>query len=77
MVLAYKIAKDITGSNDFDKYLNLSWEWFFGKNSLGKSLYDEVTGGCLDGITRYGVNENEGAESLLSLLGSYIIINNA
>lgn len=75
MVFAYKVAKNITGRDDFDKYLHFSWEWFFGKNSLGKSLYDEETGGCFDGITRYGVNENEGAESLLSLLGSYIIIN--
>lgn len=76
MVFAYKVAKKITGSSEYDKYLNLSWGWFFGKNSLNMSLYDNETGGCFDGITRYGVNENEGSESLISLLGSYIIINN-
>lgn len=76
MVLVYSVTRKVTGEKRFDKFLKLSWSWFFGKNSLNVSLYDEETGGCFDGITERGVNENEGAESLLSLIGSYVIMNN-
>ncbi len=73
MMIAYATAKKITKNKQFNRFLRLPWEWFFGKNSIGVSLYDEETGGCFDGITEKGINQNEGAESLISLLGSYII----
>jgi hypothetical protein len=37
-----------------------------GKNIAGVSLIDPYTGGCMDGITLNGLNQNEGAESLVS-----------
>jgi glycosyltransferase involved in cell wall biosynthesis len=42
--------------------------WFLGKNDLQVSLYDELTGGCRDGLHPDRVNENQGAESTLSFL---------
>ncbi|HEX2951473.1 MAG TPA: glycosyltransferase [Armatimonadota bacterium] len=43
-------------------------DWFYGKNILGVSLYDEWSGGCHDGLHTQGVNENQGAESTVTHL---------
>jgi hypothetical protein len=50
------------------------FDWFLGKNSLNKTLYDYETGGCRDGLMPSGVNENEGAESTLAWLSSLLAI---
>jgi hypothetical protein len=46
----------------------ISRDWFAGRNTHGLPLYDPDTGGCHDGITREGINRNQGAESILSFL---------
>ena len=46
------------------------FRWFLGANALGQSLYDDVTGGCRDGLHPDRMNENQGAESTLSFLCS-------
>ena len=43
-----------------------AWRWFLGDNDRGVALGDSVTGECCDGLTPFGVNENCGAESILS-----------
>ena len=42
------------------------FSWFHGKNTLGIEMYCEATGGCFDGLTRNGANQNQGAESTLA-----------
>ncbi len=51
------------------KWLNYgeaAYAWFMGVNDLQLSLADNVTGECSDGLTRFGVNANRGAESVLA-----------
>ena len=65
--LAYKITKKI-------KYKNLalkSFAWYSGKNILNVSLINPLTGSIYDGLTKNGVNLNQGAESVLSYLLAY------
>ena len=45
-----------------------AFAWFTGYNDLGVALYNPATHGCYDGLTPYGVNQNQGAESLLAYL---------
>jgi hypothetical protein len=45
-----------------------SFDWFVGTNRLGLSLYDFSTTGCHDGLEMNAVNENQGAESVVSFL---------
>ncbi|MCK5031666.1 MAG: hypothetical protein KAR64_09375, partial [Thermoplasmatales archaeon] len=62
----YIITKD-------KKWLDGIWKsfhWFLGKNDHDEMLYDFTTGGCKDGLTSSGVNQNQGAESTLSWLTS-------
>jgi len=61
-ILAYKITKD---RKHLDKALK-AFRWFLGENYLGLMVYDEVTGGCHDGLEQYGLNLNQGAESTIS-----------
>lgn len=44
------------------------FDWFLGRNDLGQPIYDASTGGCRDGLLEDRVNENQGAESTLSML---------
>jgi len=53
------------------EYLDLAftaYEWYYGRNHHGLSLYDPETGGCYDALIDRGVNLNQGAEAVLSLL---------
>ena len=52
------------------------FNWYLGKNDQQIQLYDYAGGGCRDGLTRDGVNENQGAESTLSYLCSLLAIYN-
>jgi uncharacterized protein YyaL (SSP411 family) len=62
--LAYKITKNKKHRRDA---LN-AFQWFLGKNHLNQMVYDEVTGGCNDGIDKDCINLNQGAESTVSYL---------
>jgi hypothetical protein len=44
--------------------------WFTGDNDLQVPMMDAGTGGGFDGLTRTGVNLNQGAESTLALLST-------
>jgi hypothetical protein len=65
---AFRITEDI-GWYD---YATQALEWFFGRNALGVSMYDKATGGCRDGLHIDRLNENQGAESTLSLIQSML-----
>lgn len=67
-VLAFRAAYDATGDRRYRARMRESFEWFLGANRLGLSLYDFSTAGCHDGLELNGVNENQGAESLVSFL---------
>lgn len=43
-----------------------AFAWFHGGNTLNLSMISENDGGCFDGLTPIGVNENQGAESILA-----------
>jgi glycosyltransferase involved in cell wall biosynthesis len=60
----YIITKDKKWLDEIRKIFH----WFLGKNDHGEMLYDFTTGGCKDGLTSSGVNQNQGAESTLSWL---------
>ncbi|MEK6850085.1 MAG: glycosyltransferase [Nanoarchaeota archaeon] len=64
LILAYKI----TNQEKFKNMTLNAFQWFLGKNTLGQVVYNEVTGGCHDGIGRDAINLNQGAESTIAYL---------
>jgi uncharacterized protein YyaL (SSP411 family) len=67
-VLAFRAAYAATGDRQYLERMRESFEWFLGANRLGLAPYDFSTAGCRDGLETQGVNENQGAESVVSFL---------
>lgn len=74
MVLMYHQAFRLTKEQKYLHSLFASFMWFLGENDLRLSLYDYETRGCCDGLESSGVNRNQGAESTLAYLISYLTV---
>jgi len=74
MVLMYHQAFHVSKNKEYLNKLYTSFLWFLGENDLRMSLYDFETKGCCDGFESYGVNRNQGAESSLAYLISYLTV---
>jgi glycosyltransferase involved in cell wall biosynthesis len=68
MIEACVEAYNLTREKIWIENAVMCFNWFLGHNDLNISLYDPKTGGCRDGLTADGVNQNEGAESTLAWL---------
>lgn len=64
------------GSREYSEMALQGYLWYLGKNINTLSLYDPLTGGCFDALTPEGVNRNQGAEAVLSLLLTEFTISN-
>lgn len=73
-VLACYEAYHTIGRKEYFDLACLAHAWYRGKNVHGVSLYSEDTGGCYDALTINGVNGNQGAEAVLSLLLSDLVM---
>jgi hypothetical protein len=65
-VYAMIAAYALTGDSAWRRAARRCFEWFFGRNDLGQSLYDSSTGAV---ATRYifdRASQNQGAESSLA-----------
>jgi hypothetical protein len=71
---ACKVAFHITKNDKYIKLAMNAFDWFFGKNIIGEDVYDSSTKACRDGINRYGLNLNAGAESIISYLSAYLSV---
>lgn len=74
IIMMLRAAYDATQNNSFLTLQRKAFDWFLGRNDLDIPLYDFRTKGCNDGLTRDGVNTNQGAESTLSFLLSLLAI---
>lgn len=70
-------AYTITAKSEYLELARKAHAWYFGANIHGLSLYNENSGGCYDALTPSGVNLNQGAEAVLSLLLTDWLINTA
>lgn len=55
----------VTGEPEWREEALRAWAWFEGKNSHSVATVT-ADGGCFDGLTINGCNENQGAESILA-----------
>lgn len=72
MIDACRCAYEQTRNPKWLEYARCCLEWFLGRNDLGVHLYDQVTGGCCDGLQAVGPNLNQGAESTLACFMSLV-----
>ncbi|MEM4709584.1 MAG: glycosyltransferase, partial [Candidatus Diapherotrites archaeon] len=74
MTTAYIRAFQKTGNKEYAIKARSSFDWYLGKNTSNLMVYDEATGGCFDGLTKNGVNANEGAEATVTYLLARMMI---
>ena len=67
-------AYQLTGTQHYRDWALTAFDWFLGRNVHGLPLYDPATGGCYDGLTPEGVNQNQGAESTLAFLSAQLTV---
>ncbi len=72
MISACLEAYRVTGEARWHTEAQRIFEWYLGRNDLHLSVYDPLTGGCQDGLHPDRVNENQGAESTLAFLQSWL-----
>ena len=73
-ILLFIHAYRVTGAARYRTAAHTAFSWFLGDNDLRISLYDTETGGCCDGLETDGINRNQGAESTLAYLISYLAV---
>jgi hypothetical protein len=68
IALACTEAYQVIGNDKYHLLAAVAHKWYRGLNCHGLSLYNPSTGGCYDALTEDGVNRNQGAEAVISLL---------
>ncbi len=74
MVQTCLIAYELTKKQEYYDNAVLAFNWFLGRNHLGQMMYDETTGGCYDGLSKTGINLNQGAESTIAYLTARLFL---
>ena len=74
MVLACASAWSATHNEIYRRMARQAFDWFMGKNLIGKPLYDPESNGCCDGLHEDRANLNQGAESLLAFLQALVAL---
>lgn len=74
MVLMFQQAFQLTRDKTYISRLYTCFLWFLGDNDLRVSLYDFETKGCCDGLEKWGINRNQGAESTLAYLIAHLTV---
>jgi glycosyltransferase involved in cell wall biosynthesis len=77
MVEAELSAFAVAGDTIHGTRAQLAFEWFLGRNRVGRPLYDFSTGGCCDGLGAEDVNANQGAESTLAFHRAQLLLDAA
>lgn len=72
MVLLYNELYRVTGESKYEERAIEWMGWYFGNNISNTVLYDNVSRGVYDGLTRNGHNKNQGAESIDVYLMAYL-----
>ena len=68
LVLAAEDALSATADERYRRAAEMAYAWFLGANDGGIEVAVPLTGGCRDGLTPNGLNDNQGAESTLAWL---------
>ncbi|MCH9003396.1 MAG: glycosyltransferase family 4 protein [Planctomycetes bacterium] len=74
LIGACKAAYRASGNTKWLVEMRRCFEWYVGRNDIGRAMIDFKSRGCYDGLSAEGINENQGAESVLSWLLSLLIM---
>jgi glycosyltransferase involved in cell wall biosynthesis/uncharacterized protein (DUF3820 family) len=73
MISALDLFFRVFQNQKYALHLEQAFSWFLGNNHLRQVVYNEVTGGCFDGLEEKDINLNQGAESTVCYLLACLI----
>jgi hypothetical protein len=73
LVAAELFAFAVTGGPEHGATQHV-FDWFLGRNGLGRPFYDFATGGCGDRLGEQALNANEGVESTLAFHRAALVL---
>jgi hypothetical protein len=73
-VMALEKFNEVFPDVNYKKKMETAFNWFLGNNHLHQIIYNPRTGGCYDGLEKWNVNLNQGAESTVSYLMARLTI---
>ena len=73
MIILYGTINKIKKDPESVNKIRMCFGWFFGINDLNLPLYDSETKGCNDGIEELSISQDQGAESIIAYLMSWLI----
>jgi glycosyltransferase involved in cell wall biosynthesis len=73
-ILALRKFYEVFKDENYKSKMEISFDWFMGRNHLNQIIYNPCTGGCYDGLEENNVNLNQGAESTISYLMARLTI---
>lgn len=76
MIIMYNKLFDITGQQKFRTKAKDWLGWYYGNNVDNINIIDNEDGGVYDGLTPNGINQNKGAESIVTFLLAHLSFNN-
>jgi glycosyltransferase involved in cell wall biosynthesis len=76
-VIALSKFQDVFKEDEYEKKMEVAFNWFLGANHLQQIIYNPCTGGCYDGLEGHYVNLNQGAESTVSYLMARLTVEKA
>lgn len=62
------MAYQLTQKREYLEFAKKAISWYSGQNLLQIPLINENTGGIHDGLEEWGINQNQGAESIITFL---------
>lgn len=74
VILACLQAFIATGEREYFLKAKTAYDWYWGKNINEIPLINKDTEGCHDGLTPDGVNQNQGAEAIVTFLLAHQIL---
>jgi len=72
-IKAYQLSK----KKEYFDFAKKAFSWYSGQNLLQLPLINKDQGGIYDGLEKWGINQNQGAESIITFLIGYLDILNA
>ncbi len=73
-IMMLRAAYDSTKNIKYLKLQRKAFDWFLGDNDRRIPVYNFKTKGCHDGLMRGGLNQNQGAEAMLSFTLSLVTV---
>lgn len=74
IIFSLDLFYEFTKKSKYKNQLETAFSWFTGNNHLNQIMYNPANGACYDGLEKYHININQGAESAVCYLMARLVM---